>query len=52
MVKPDETVVCLCTGNGLKDVASARRAAGEPVAVDATWMPPWRQPRGGVENIA
>ncbi|MDD2520857.1 MAG: threonine synthase [Kiritimatiellae bacterium] len=35
MVKPDETVVCLCTGNGLKDVASARRAAGEPVAVDA-----------------
>lgn len=35
IVKPEESVVCLCTGNGLKDVASARRAAGEPVAVDA-----------------
>lgn len=34
IVKPDETVVCMCTGNGLKDVARARQAAGEPVPVD------------------
>ncbi len=34
LVKPDETVVCLITGNGLKDVASARKAAGEPVPVE------------------
>lgn len=33
IVKPDETVVCMCTGNGLKDVASARKAAGEPTPV-------------------
>lgn len=33
VVKPDETVVCMCTGNGLKDVASARKAAGEPTPV-------------------
>ncbi len=31
----DETVVCMCTGNGLKDVASARKVAGEPVSVAA-----------------
>ena len=35
IVKPDETVVCMCTGNGLKDIASARKAAGEPVPVEA-----------------
>ena len=35
IVKPDETVVCMCTGNGLKDVASARKVAGEPVPVEA-----------------
>ena len=35
IVKPDETVVCLCTGNGLKDVASARKVVGDPVPVDA-----------------
>ena len=33
LVQPDETVVCMCTGNGLKDVASARKAAGEPTPV-------------------
>ena len=33
--KPDETVVCMCTGNGLKDVASARKVAGDPVPVEA-----------------
>lgn len=35
-VKPDERVVCMITGNGLKDIASARKAAGEPTAVDAS----------------
>jgi threonine synthase len=29
-----ETVVCLCTGNGLKDVAAARKSAGQPVVID------------------
>ncbi|MCX6348177.1 MAG: pyridoxal-phosphate dependent enzyme, partial [Candidatus Aureabacteria bacterium] len=32
-VKDDETVVCLVTGNGLKDVASAMKVAGEPTPV-------------------
>ncbi len=31
----DERVVCLITGNGLKDVGSARKAAGEPMVIDA-----------------
>ena len=34
VVKPDETVVCMCTGNGLKDVASARKVAGDPLPVE------------------
>lgn len=34
-VHPEERVVCLLTGNGLKDVASARKAAGEPQVVSA-----------------
>ncbi|MFH0953301.1 MAG: threonine synthase [Verrucomicrobiota bacterium] len=34
IVRPDERVVCLITGSGLKDIASARRAAGEPVVID------------------
>lgn len=29
-----ERVVCLLTGNGLKDIASARKAAGEPSSVE------------------
>ncbi len=29
LAKSDETVVCLITGNGLKDIASAMKAAGE-----------------------
>ena len=33
-MKPDETVVCMCTGNGLKDVASARKVAGDPLPVE------------------
>jgi len=36
IVRRDERVVVLCTGNGLKDVASARRVAGDPVPVDPT----------------
>jgi len=32
----DETVVCLVTGNGLKDVASARKVAGEPAVIRPT----------------
>ncbi len=31
----DEKVVCVVTGNGLKDIASVRRAVGDPIAVDA-----------------
>jgi threonine synthase len=36
IVKADETVVCMCTGNGLKDVANARKVAGEPTSVEAS----------------
>lgn len=35
-VRPDERIVCLVTGSGLKDVASARKAVGEPVVIDPT----------------
>jgi threonine synthase len=35
IVKPEETVVCMLTGNGLKDVANARKVAGEPRPVAA-----------------
>jgi len=34
-IHPDEHVVCLVSGNGLKDVNRAREAAGEPVTIDA-----------------
>lgn len=34
-IDPDERVVCLVSGNGLKDIARARQAAGEPTVVDA-----------------
>ncbi len=33
-VDPDERIVCLISGSGLKDVAAARRVAGEPITVD------------------
>jgi threonine synthase len=33
-VRPDERVVCLVTGSGLKDIASARKSAGEPVVIN------------------
>lgn len=35
-IRPEETVVCLVTGNGLKDIASARKAAGEPTVIEKT----------------
>ncbi len=35
-ISRDERVVCLITGNGLKDVARAREASGETVVVDAS----------------
>lgn len=33
LLDPDERVVILSTGNGLKDVAAARRATGEPIRI-------------------
>lgn len=33
-VGDEETVVCLVTGNGLKDVQSATKVAGEPVTIE------------------
>ncbi|MDD3919977.1 MAG: threonine synthase [Eubacteriales bacterium] len=30
LIKPEETVTVICTGSGLKDVANAMKAAGEP----------------------
>lgn len=33
-VSDDETVVCLVTGNGLKDVKSAIRVAGAPISIE------------------
>ena len=34
LVHPDKRIVVLSTGNGLKDIASARKSVGEPVVVD------------------
>ncbi len=34
LVSPDETIVVLVTGNGLKDVRSAIRVAGEPLRIE------------------
>ncbi len=34
LVDPEERIVVLSTGNGLKDIASARKSVGEPVVVD------------------
>ena len=33
-IKENETVVCLITGNGLKDVESAMKVAGMPVLIE------------------
>lgn len=35
-VSPDETIVVIVTGNGLKDVRSAIRVAGQPVSIAPT----------------
>ncbi len=35
LVSADERIVVLVTGNGLKDIASARKSVGEPYVVDA-----------------
>ncbi|MBN1270276.1 MAG: threonine synthase [Kiritimatiellae bacterium] len=35
-IAPRERVVCLITGSGLKDIVSARKAAGEPTLIDPT----------------
>jgi threonine synthase len=34
LVKPDETVVCLLTGSGLKDIASAMKTAGTGTVIE------------------
>ena len=34
LVDPDERILVLSTGNGLKDIASARKSVGEPYVVD------------------
>ncbi len=34
LVHPEERIVILSTGNGLKDIASARKSVGEPMVVD------------------
>ncbi|MBU0676752.1 MAG: threonine synthase [Verrucomicrobia bacterium] len=34
MVSRHERIVCLLTGSGMKDIAAARRASGEPFVVD------------------
>jgi len=36
LIDPDERVVCLVTGSGLKDTASVRKAAGEPSIIEPT----------------
>lgn len=33
-VDPDERIVCLMTGSGLKDIQNARKVAGEPITID------------------
>lgn len=34
LVSPEERIVVMATGNGLKDIASARKTVGEPFVVD------------------
>ena len=36
LVKSDETIVCMITGNGLKDIKSAMQVAGEGVHIEPT----------------
>ena len=35
-IQADETIVCLVSGNGLKDIASARSVTGQPQLIDPT----------------
>ncbi len=46
-ISDDETVVCLVTGNGLKDVKSAIKVAGEPVSIEPT-LDSFRKSAGSV----
>ena len=34
ILSPDETAIVVITGNGLKDVQSAKLAAGQPISVE------------------
>ncbi len=34
-VDPDQRIVCLMTGCGLKDIQNARKVAGDPITIDA-----------------
>ena len=36
LIRPEERVVCLLTGSGLKDVDGARRVTGKPHVIDPT----------------
>jgi threonine synthase len=36
MLSSDETIICLITGNGLKDIASAMKVAGEGTPIEPT----------------
>jgi len=36
IVKSDETIVCLITGSGLKDIKSAMQVAGEGTRIEPT----------------
>ncbi|MBI5034259.1 MAG: threonine synthase [Chloroflexi bacterium] len=36
LVKSDETIVCMITGNGLKDIKSAMQVAGEGIHIEPT----------------
>ncbi|MEA1928414.1 MAG: threonine synthase [Candidatus Auribacterota bacterium] len=47
IIGDDEIVVCLVTGNGLKDVKSAIKVAGEPVSIQPT-LASFRQVSGSV----
>ena len=36
IIKPNETALVMVTGNGLKDIQSAKQAAGEPISLPPT----------------
>ncbi|MBL7994346.1 pyridoxal-phosphate dependent enzyme, partial [bacterium] len=36
IIKPNETALVMVTGNGLKDIQSARQAAGDPISLAPT----------------